>query len=536
MDEVNQIKTSKLQSYLEIGKKYFQQKDYPSAIEQYHRTLKNYPKEKEVFFEIGKTYYVLSDYLKAIKFLKNAIKLDSNNEHAHFILAKAYKEIGNYNDSIKELQKLREICYKTFDLDNELISVYREKYEELIDISKFNGDYDLATREYEEKLKINPRDEKNISHLLQLYNFQGKYELTKKKASRVLNFMPDTEVFFKNKILNELEIAEGKIILSSKIRRLCVTLSNKCNLSCIMCITHNAPWEIPKKVIKEIYSLFPYLEKIMWQGGEVFVLDYFDEILSYAFQFPNLKQNIVTNGQLITEKMAEKLVKNNVELTFSIDGVTKDIYEYIRRGANFETLIRNLNLILKLRKSYNSNMILNLNVAIMKSNYHQLERFIDFAKEYSFGFICLMPIHIHLKTREDIFTNQDMKALNFITEVSPNMEMKAREYGIRLENRLSRLAKGNTKRFLNKRGDGKLLCHIPWQQLLIDYDGTVRPDCLCKIEKSAGSLLENHSLKEIWNNEVMQEYRKRIFNHNYLDLCNQNCITGKIAETHLKFP
>jgi len=540
MDKAKQVKAINCNSCLERGKELFQKGNYLSAIEQYRKILDIHSEDKQALFEMGKAYYVLEKYLLAIKLLNKATILQPDNIDAHLLLAKAYKSVGRYDDSIVELTKLKESGCDNLDVDRELTSVYRERYSGLMDISKFNGKYDLAIKEYEERLKTNPKDEKSISHLVQLYNFEGKYELTREKIPPTLRFIPKENTFFKNKLLNELEIAQGETVLSSKVRSLVITLSNKCNLSCIMCLTRNVPWELPEKIIKEIFALFPYLEKIMWQGGEVFVLDYFEEILSAASQYPNLRQSIVTNGLLITEKMAEKLVKNNVELTFSIDGVTKETYEYIRRGANFEILIRNLNLILELRKRHNSNMILNLNVAIMKSNYRQLENFIDFAQEYGFGFVCLMPIHIHLKTPEDIFTNQDIEALSFITEVSPKIEEKAQEYGIRLENRLPTLnSKNDNSSFENDieiNPQKKFLCHIPWQQLYIDYDGSVRPDCLCKIQKSAGSLLKNLSLEEIWNNQVMQEYRRKIVNHDYLDLCNPACISGKIFETHLKFP
>jgi MoaA/NifB/PqqE/SkfB family radical SAM enzyme len=314
-----------------------------------------------------------------------------------------------------------------------------------------------------------------------------------------------------------------------------------------MCLTRYTKWDIPKRVIDEIYALFPYLEKVMWQGGEVFALDYFEDILSAGFQYPNLRHSIVTNAQLITEKIAQKLVTNNVELTISVDGVSKEVYEYIRRGADFSKLTRNLRLISNLKKKHKSSVVLNLNVAVMKSNYHQLEGFIDFAKEYGFEFICLMPIHIHLKTPEDIFTNQDIQALTFITKVSPEVEEKARQYGIRIENRLPRLneraadkfpgePKDDIKQEVKAKNNTKLLCHIPWQQLLIDYDGSVRPDCLCRIEKSAACSLADLSLIEIWNNEVMVEYRKRIINHDYTDFCNPICFSGKITESHLKIP
>lgn len=407
-----------------------------------------------------------------------------------------------------------------------------------------NDNPDLIIRDFRQNPKIISHDEKIFMQMIQNYNFEGKYELTRELVPDVLKAIPHDNVFLKNRLLNELEIAEGKIVISSKPRRLTVTLSNRCNLFCIMCLTRYVRWEIPKRVIEEIYSLFPYLEKVMWQGGEVFALDYFEEILSVGFQYPHLRHSIVTNGQLITEKTIEKLVKNNVELTISVDGVSKEVYEYIRRGADFGILLKNLKLISELKRKHKSNIVLNLNVAIMKSNYHQLEEFIDFGKEYGFEFICLMPIHIHLKTPEDIFTNQDMKALAFITEICPKIEEKAKRYGIRLENRLPKLNEKHTNEFLNKtkndnfkeRNNTKLLCHIPWQQLLVDYDGSVRPDCLCRIEKSAGSLLENLSLEDIWNNELMVEYRKRIIDRNFSDFCNPICSSGKITESHLKIP
>jgi MoaA/NifB/PqqE/SkfB family radical SAM enzyme len=149
-----------------------------------------------------------------------------------------------------------------------------------------------------------------------------------------------------------------------------------------------------------------------------------------------------------------------------------------------------------------------------------------------------MPIHIHLKTPEDIFTNQDTEALSYITKISPKIEEKAKKYGLRLENRLPRLNEATVGRTPEEpKGDvEQLVCHIPWQQLLIDYDGSVRPDCLCRIDKSAGSLLDNLSLADIWNNKVMAEYRKKIADHDCRNFCNPICFSGKISESHLKIP
>ena len=69
-----------------------------------------------------------------------------------------------------------------------------------------------------------------------------------------------------------------------------------------------------------------------------------------------------------------------------------------------------------------------------------------------------------------------------------------------------------------------LFCYLPWQQLNIDPGGDVRPGCLCS--KSVGNI-EKESLLSIWNNEQMQEYRKRIIN-NPKNWCNNDCINNVI--------
>ena len=86
-------------------------------------------------------------------------------------------------------------------------------------------------------------------------------------------------VFLENRKLNQLEIEQKKTILRSKVTSMVVTLTTRCNLSCIMCEEIKIPWDIPERTIKEIIALFPYLEQIIWQGGEVLILDNFKDFM-----------------------------------------------------------------------------------------------------------------------------------------------------------------------------------------------------------------------------------------------------------------
>ena len=66
---------------------------------------------------------------------------------------------------------------------------------------------------------------------------------------------------------------------------------------------------MPEKTVDELVGLFPYLEVINWQGGEVFLVDYFEGLMNKASEYPNLKQQVVTNGSLLNERWAAKLAR-----------------------------------------------------------------------------------------------------------------------------------------------------------------------------------------------------------------------------------
>jgi MoaA/NifB/PqqE/SkfB family radical SAM enzyme len=334
-----------------------------------------------------------------------------------------------------------------------------------------------------------------------------------------------------NKMLNEQEIAQGKLVLESFARRLVVTLSSLCNINCIMCEVRRTQWDIPQETLQEVSELLPYAESVIWQGGEPFLLDYFEEIFDKARTFPCLRQTIVTNGLLITEQWAEKLAGNNVELVFSVDGVTSDVFERIRVGARFSDVIRSIRLVNEARRrACDKSMSLRLHVVIMRSNYRQLVEFVDFAKEYGFDAIHFISIWGNNDSPENIFYRRDQEALGFLTANIVKAKELARRYKIQLLNSLPILADGDEDEKIDRSELGtedKLFCQLPWQQINIDPGGGMRPGCLCL--KTIGNILEN-SLKDLWNNVEMQSYREKILNDDYGSWCNPACLSGQISK------
>lgn len=531
---------------IEEGKVHYENGRYAEALASFGRSLDLEPGNGEVFFEMGKTCYVSRDYRTAVEYLERAAALHGEGpgrRNISLLLAKTHVAAGDFGRAAQTIGALKERFPDDAEVLREWSDIRRRRYEGYLDASGTGGDYAALADGYRRRIEADPSDERALVGLTQICNFLGEYDKAAAAADAALAVVPAGEIFLRNKLLNERELAGGKTVLESKVRSLTVTLSNRCNISCTMCLTSKHPWELPAARIEELRGLFPYLEKIMWQGGEVFVLPYFRALLRDAASHPHLRQSVVTNGQLITAETAEELAAADVELTFSVDGATPGTYERIRRGARFDTLREAVRLASAARKRHGTRSPMNMNVAVMRSNYRELRQLAEFAGENSFDFLCLMPINTTADTPEDIFSRADAEALRVISDISPALDEIALKGGFRLENRLPRAAKeGKLKE--ERVGTGRAeqapaperrLCHLPWFSLLFDYDGTVRPDCLCPEIRSAGTLAGS-TIAELWNGRGMQEWRAALRDgKGRAEFCGRGCVEGKISEEHLKF-
>ena len=73
--------------------------------------------------------------------------------------------------------------------------------------------------------------------------------------------------------------------------------------------------------------------------------------------------------------------------------------------------------------------------------------------------------------------------------------------------------------------NNRMICYAPWQRILLDNDGQVRPYAICT--KWVGST-SKYSLKELWNSSQMQLYRRKLASNDFMDLCQPECISGQI--------
>lgn len=441
--------------------------------------------------EDGRVLFEQKKYSLAIGQFQKAIAGGCVNKEVYKDLGLAFSNIGQHDLAIDALTKAFSLGLDDIDVNIELGRIFREK-----------GDYEASVKSLENAMKFIPKGQ---------------------------------EVFLENRLLNEIEISQKKVMLDSKPLGLWVTLTTKCNLKCIMCDVWKEPWDLPDSVIDDIYGFFPYLKEVYWQGGEVFFSEKFQELFDKASSYPNLKQNINTNGILIDKGWAKRLSRRNVSITFAIDGVSRDTYESIRRGAKFRRLAANLEALNKHKSAHNAHagpsdrMVTIMRFIVMKSNYRQINEAVDFARNFGFDSLQLCPIEGTV-TPENIFLHPDRDILDSIKSLSEEALEKSRACGFTLDVNLPLEEPAGEpgkagKKSLQPQNYGcqaakanGLACELPWQCLFIGRKGFVMPSCMCI--KETGNIHKN-SLKEIWNSADTQFYRRSLLEGQAWKACSR---------------
>lgn len=314
-------------------------------------------------------------------------------------------------------------------------------------------------------------------------------------------------------------------------------MTSRCNISCVMCERRSNDFTLPRGALEEVVGFFPYLDSVMWQGGEVFIVDYFKELFLKASEHHQLIQEINTNGLLITEEWAGIIARGNTRLIFSIDSTDKDIYESIRKGAKFQDLIRNIVFIKEARQRCGKNGARDIiNVVVMRSNHRHLDNFIEFAVKYGFRGLNFMYMLGNLCPEENIFEPGDKQAIAYLRQSMPRIVEEANTSGINVTYDFAPCLFDSEPRVSNNSSEGAhegLFCSLPWRSLFIDgsQNGKIYPECICRIP--IGNIFKD-PLWRVWNNEDMQLYRKKIINRDLDNWCNPNCIKGIVNRNFLQ--
>lgn len=262
-----------------------------------------------------------------------------------------------------------------------------------------------------------------------------------------------------------------------------------CNFDCIMCPLGKSIYkgggaislELFDKIVSEISKYKDWINLVcLSRNGEPLINKNL-HIMVRKLKDAGIKRvNFSTNASALNEKKSRQLLEAGLdEIRFSIDGFTKKTFEIVRKGSDFDKVIKNCLDFIKIRNELNSQTQIQVRYVEQQANQHEVEDWKNFWLE-------------RLK-KTDVVASKKMHS-----------------WGNKLDN-----FEGNVDDSLKKP------CISPFSTLEILHDGTV-PLCGCDYKPTVilGNV-KNSSLIDIWNSEKFRKIRDHHSsgNRNKIDIC-----------------
>jgi len=97
------------EKHLILGLKFYNERNYAQAVEQFLQVTKMYPDFKEAFSILGNSYYRSNQFEQAVTAYKRVKELDPNDTDAYENTGVIYANIGKFREAIQEWKRLIEI-------------------------------------------------------------------------------------------------------------------------------------------------------------------------------------------------------------------------------------------------------------------------------------------------------------------------------------------------------------------------------------------------------------------------------------------
>jgi MoaA/NifB/PqqE/SkfB family radical SAM enzyme len=159
-------------------------------------------------------------------------------------------------------------------------------------------------------------------------------------------------------------------------------ISSHCNLRCIMCNERNRS-QVPNEniynesFIEEITPYLKHIKEAKFYGGEPFMIKQYYKIWNIITHTnPNTKIFVITNGTILNEEIKKILNRGKFEIAVSVDSLNKEKFEKIRKGAKFETVIKNLHWFNNYCKQKNTT--LSVSMTIFRENWQDIPDILEF--------------------------------------------------------------------------------------------------------------------------------------------------------------
>lgn len=300
-----------------------------------------------------------------------------------------------------------------------------------------------------------------------------------------------------------------------------IELGYNCNLACIMCGFGKEanPFRRDKfmslTMFKRVVDMIaPITQTIRLNGrGESTIHPDFLEILNWVHhKYPGCNLNLFSNMSAVSASVLQALIESEVQLFISLDSTRKEVLESIRRGANFDNILKNIK---KLQSASKRPFIV---MTLQEKNIDEICAMGEFALSKKCSIIYNVVRSDEIKyiqgfidkvnLGKEKIANDFLYIKNLFKQTEPSLQCLIPDQmaGISLPLNLGPTTHGSMQ-----------VCPAIEKELCILYDGTVTP-CNMFNPYRYGSLSVN-SLEEILESKECVDFKKNYKQCSYCHNC-----------------
>jgi sulfatase maturation enzyme AslB (radical SAM superfamily) len=168
-------------------------------------------------------------------------------------------------------------------------------------------------------------------------------------------------------------------------------LNNGCNLNCTMCGNDRRNASAQHVMDQEVFRrrVLPIFGRVVdFQFGCLFepmMIPYFEEAMKLIGKAlkPGIKGKIISNATLLTDRNTRSMIETEIFriISFSMDAADETLFQQIRRGANYNKVIRNIESLMAFKQQSGSAVRVEFNFTIMRQNIRDLPALVRRAAE-----------------------------------------------------------------------------------------------------------------------------------------------------------
>jgi MoaA/NifB/PqqE/SkfB family radical SAM enzyme len=229
-------------------------------------------------------------------------------------------------------------------------------------------------------------------------------------------------------------------------------IANTCNLECIMCngyfsssIRKNREKLPPQynpyddNFVDQVAEFLPGITDLKYLGGEPFQIEIYLKIWEQVARInPAIRNHITTNGTILNARVKGLIENMRSGIILSIDSVRKDTYEKIRKGADFDKVMANLEYFLEYADRKGT--YVSMTVCPITTNAEEIPEMVRFANQRNMRIhfnTVLSPDYLSLRFADLTRLNTLIGSYNATEKTSNELEasnyQKMREYASQLK-------------------------------------------------------------------------------------------------------